>query len=137
MIMGEVCARSRDFQNCGVAADPGVVLSAKERNFVLAAKGFGASDSYVLYRHVLPQTHGVILTQMTVLIPQCVLAEVTLSFRGLGVGEPMPSWGTLLAALQRYYVLTSYWWMFLPTLVLIPLFLAYYAAADALQERLK
>ncbi len=115
----------------------GVVLSAKERNFVLAAKGFGASDAYVLYRHVLPQTYGVILTQMTLLIPQYVLAEVTLSFLGLGVGEPMPSWGTLLAALQQYYVLTSYWWMFLPTLVLIPLFLAYYAAADALQERLK
>ena len=115
----------------------GVVLSAKERNFVLAAKGFGASDAYVLYRHVLPQTYGVILTQMTLLIPQYVLAEVTLSFLGLGVGEPMPSWGTLLAALHQYYVLTSYWWMFLPTLVLIPLFLAYYAAADALQERLK
>lgn len=115
----------------------GVVLSAKERNFVLAAKGFGASDAYVLYRHVLPQTYGVILTQMTLLIPHYVLAEVTLSFLGLGVGEPMPSWGTLLAALQQYYVLTSYWWMFLPTLVLIPLFLAYYAAADALQERLK
>ncbi|HTV59664.1 MAG TPA: ABC transporter permease [Verrucomicrobiae bacterium] len=115
----------------------GVVLSAKERNFVLAAKGFGASDVYVLRHHVLPQAYGVILTQMTLLIPQYVMAEVTLSFLGLGVGEPMPSWGTLLASLQQYYVLSSYWWMFLPMLVLIPLFLACYAAADALQERLK
>jgi peptide/nickel transport system permease protein len=115
----------------------GVVLSAKERNFVLAAKGFGASDGYVLRRHVMPQTYGVALTQMTLLIPQYVLAEVTLSFLGLGVGEPMPSWGTLLAALQQYYVLSSYWWMFLPALILVPLFLAYYAVADAFQERLK
>lgn len=115
----------------------GVVLSAKERNFVLAARGFGASDAYILRRHVLPQTYGVILTQIALLIPQYVLAEVTLSFLGLGVGEPMPSWGTLLASLQQYYVLSSYWWMFLPMLGLIPLFLAYYAAADALQERLK
>jgi peptide/nickel transport system permease protein len=114
----------------------GVVLSAKERNFVLAARGFGASDAHVICRHLLPQTYGVVLTQMTLLVPQYVLAEVTLSFLGLGVSEPMPSWGTLLAALQQYYVLSSFWWMFLPALFLIPVFLLYYAAADALQERL-
>jgi peptide/nickel transport system permease protein len=112
----------------------GVVLSAKQRNFVVAARGFGASDAYLLRRHVLPQTYGVLLTQMTLLIPQYVLAEVTLTFLGLGVGEPLPSWGTQLASLQQYYVLSSYWWMFLPALLLIPLFLVFYAAADALQE---
>jgi peptide/nickel transport system permease protein len=112
----------------------GVVLSAKQRNFVTAARGFGASDIYILRRHVLPQAYGVILTQMTLLIPQYVLAEVTLSFLGLGVGEPMASWGTLLASLQQYYILSSYWWMFLPALFLVPLFLIFYTAADALQE---
>jgi peptide/nickel transport system permease protein len=112
----------------------GVVLSAKERNFVLAARGFGASDWQILRRHVLPQASGVVLTQMTLLIPQYVLAEVTLSFLGLGVGEPMPSWGSLLSYLQQYYVLSSCWWMFMPALLLVPVFLAYYAAADALQE---
>jgi peptide/nickel transport system permease protein len=112
----------------------GVVLSAKERHFVLAARGFGASDGHLLRRHVLPQTYGVILTQMTLLIPQYVLAEVTLTFLGLGVGEPMPSWGNLLAYLQQYSVLVSYWWMFIPALLLVPIFLAYYLAADALQE---
>jgi len=112
----------------------GVVLSAKERNFVLAARGFGASDAYLLRRHVLPQTYAVLLTQVTLLVPQYVLAEVTLTFLGLGVGEPMPSWGALLTSLQRYSVLSSYWWMFLPALLLIPLFVVFYAAADALQE---
>jgi peptide/nickel transport system permease protein len=112
----------------------GVVLSAKERNFVLAARGFGASDAYLLRRHVLPQTYAVLLTQMTLLVPQYVLAEVTLTFLGLGVGEPMPSWGALLTSLQQYSVLSSYWWMFLPALLLIPLFVVFYAAADALQE---
>jgi peptide/nickel transport system permease protein len=115
----------------------GVALSAKERNFVLAARGFGASNAYILRRHVLPQAYGVVLTQVTLLIPQYILAEVTLTFLGLGVGEPMPSWGSLLSSLQQYYVLASYWWMFLPALFLMPLFLAYYLAADALQERLK
>jgi peptide/nickel transport system permease protein len=115
----------------------GVALSAKERNFVLAARGFGASNAYILRRHLLPQAYGVVLTQITLLIPQYILAEVTLTFLGLGVGEPMPSWGSLLSSLQQYYVLASYWWMFLPALFLMPLFLAYYLAADALQERLK
>ena len=115
----------------------GVVLSAKERNFVAAARAFGASDLYLLRRHILPQTWGVVLTQMTLLVPQYILAEVTLTFLGLGVGEPMPSWGSLLSSLQQYYVLASYWWMWLPALLLIPIFLAYFWAADALQEHQK
>lgn len=115
----------------------GVVLSAKERNFVLAARGFGASDLFLLRRHVLPQTYGIILTQLALLAPQYILAEVTLTFLGLGVGEPMPSWGSLFAPLQQYAVLVSDWWMFIPALILVPVFLAYYAAADAMQERLK
>jgi peptide/nickel transport system permease protein len=113
----------------------GIVLSARERNFVRAARGFGASDAYLLRRHILPQTYGVAFTQLALLIPQYILAEVTLSFLGLGIGEPAPSWGSLLATLQHYDVLSSYWWMFLPAVLLVPLFFAYHAAADALQER--
>ena len=113
----------------------GIVLSAKERNFVQAARGFGASDPYIMRRHILPQTYGVLLTQLALLIPHFVLAEVTLSFLGLGVGEPVPSWGSLLAYLQQYSVISLYWWMFIPALLLVPLFLSYYAAADAFQER--
>ena len=113
----------------------GVVLTARERNFVLAARGFGASDGYLLTRHIIPQTSGLILTQLALLIPQYILAEVTLSFLGLGVSEPMASWGNLLSSLQQYYVLTSYWWMFLPAILLVPIFLLYHLSADALQER--
>jgi peptide/nickel transport system permease protein len=115
----------------------GLVLSAKERNFVLASRGFGSSDFHLLFRHVLPQTYGLALTQMTLLIPQYVLAEVTLSFLGLGVGEPMPSWGSLLSYSQHYYILESYWWMFIPALLLLPTFLAYKALSDALLEHIK
>jgi len=111
----------------------GVVLSAKERDYVPAARGFGASDFYLLRRHILPSTWSVILTQAALLIPQYVLAEVTLSFLGLGVPEPTPSWGNLLASLQQYSVLTSYWWMYLPGLAMVPFFLGYLALASALQ----
>jgi peptide/nickel transport system permease protein len=112
----------------------GVVLSARERDFVRAARGFGASDSYLLRRHVLPEAAGVILTQAAILIPQFVLAEMTLSFLGLGVPEPVPSWGNLLASLQQYSVLVSYWWMYAPALAIVPFFLGYLGLASSLQQ---
>ena len=113
----------------------GVVLSVKERDFVRAARGFGASDFYLLRRHILPETASVLLTQAAILVPQFVLAEMTLSFLGLGVPEPMSSWGNLLATLQQYSVLVSYWWMYLPALAIVPFFLGYLGLASALQER--
>lgn len=113
----------------------GVVLTVKERDFVRAARGFGASDLYLLRRHILPETASVLLTQAAILVPQFVLAEMTLSFLGLGVPEPMSSWGNLLASLQQYSVLVSYWWMYLPALAIVPFFLGYLGLASALQER--
>ena len=113
----------------------GLVLSERERNYVRAARGFGASDWYLVRRHIAPQTFGLLLTQAALLVPQYILAEVTLSFLGLGVGEPVPSWGNMLAALQRYHVLSSYWWMWAPGLALVPVFLAYSALSEALQSR--
>ena len=109
----------------------GVTLSAKERDYVLASRGLGASKTHLLVRHILPETCGVVLTQAALLIPQYILAEVTLSFLGLGVGEPVPSWGNMLASLQHYNVMSSYWWMSLPGLILIPTSYAYYVLADA------
>jgi peptide/nickel transport system permease protein len=111
-----------------------VVLSAKERDFVRAGRGFGATDRYLLRRHILPETSSVILTQAAILIPQFVLAEMMLSFLGLGVPEPVPSWGSLLASLQQYSVLVSYWWMYLPALAIVPFFLGYQGLASALQQ---
>ena len=111
----------------------GVVLSAKERDFVRAARSFGAPDGYLLLRHVLPETSSVLLTQAAILIPQFILAEMTLSFLGLGVPEPQASWGNLLANLQQYSVLMSYWWMYLPALAMVPFFLSYLGLASALQ----
>jgi len=110
----------------------GVTLSAREREYVLAARGFGASDAYLMRVHVLPQAAGVVLTQAAILIPQYVLAEVALSFLGLGVGEPTPSWGNMLGVLQQYHVLASYWWLWAPALALVVVFLTYYSLADAL-----
>ena len=115
----------------------GIVLSARTRNYVLASRGFGASDFYILRRHVLPHTYGVLLTQATLLVPQYIIAEVTLSFFGLGLGEPTPSWGNLLASLQQYNVMISYWWMFAPALALVIVSFGYLSVANAFEEQLK
>jgi len=113
----------------------GMVLSARTRDYVVAARALGASDFELMRRHVLPQVLGIAVTQAALLAPQYILAEATLSFFGLGVGEPVPSWGNMLAVLQRYDVLSSYWWMFLPAGALLGVFLLYYLLADALHER--
>ncbi len=115
----------------------GVVLSAKTQNYVAAARGFGASEFYLVRRHVLPSVFAVLLTQAALLVPQYVAAEVSLSFFALGVNEPTPSWGNMLAALQQYQVLTSYWWMLGPAVALITISITYCFLADALQTRLQ
>jgi len=111
------------------------VLSARERGFVLAARGFGAGAPYLIRRHILPLTGSVLVTQATVLIPQYILAEVTLSFLGLGIGEPLPSWGNMLAEARQYHSLVFHSWMLAPGLAAIPLLFAYLMVADALVEK--
>ena len=115
----------------------GVVLGAKTQNFVAAARGFGASEWYIVRRHVLPSVWPVLLTQASLLVPLYVAAEVSLSFFALGVNEPTPSWGNMLAALQQYQVLTSYWWMLSPAVALCIVSVTYCFLADALQVRLQ
>lgn len=112
----------------------GVVLSAKERPFVTAARGFGASDWYLLRRHVLPQTLGIVTTQAVILVPQFIAAEVALSFLGLGIGEPVPSWGNMLSAFQQFQTMTTYWWMATPLAALVCVSLTYLVLADALHQ---
>lgn len=112
----------------------GVVLSVKNREYVLAAKGFGASDIYILRRHILPQVSGVAATQALLYIPQYILAEVTLSFFGLGVSEPDPSWGNMLAGLQQPFVLETCWWLFAPAALLVLVLLAYYRILSPIRK---
>jgi peptide/nickel transport system permease protein len=115
----------------------GIVLSAKARSYVVASRSFGASDFYILRHHVLPHTYGVLFTQAALLVPQYIIAEVTLSFFGLGLSEPTPSWGNLLANLQQYNVMVSYWWMFAPALALVLVSFGYLSVANAFHEWLQ
>jgi peptide/nickel transport system permease protein len=110
----------------------GVALSSRNRNYVLAARGFGGTTFYLLWRHILPEVFGVLLTQAALLVPRYIAAEVTLSFLGLGVSEPVPSWGNMLSALEQYSVLVSYGWLLAPAAALVITSVLYSLFADAL-----
>jgi peptide/nickel transport system permease protein len=112
----------------------GIVLSLRERGYVMAARGFGASSGYLLLVHILPDTLVVLVTQAVLLIPQYIMAEVTLSFLGLGVDEPLPSWGNMLAGVQHYHLLVSYWWMLLPALAPVAVSICCLSIGDALLQ---
>jgi len=110
----------------------GIVLSARTRNYVVAARAFGGSDFYLLRRHILPETFAVLIPQATLLIPQYIAAEATLSFFGLGISEPVPSWGNMLSTLQQYNVLVSYSWLLAPAGALVITSVMYWRLADRL-----
>jgi len=93
----------------GIAAIPGLVritrgetLALREEDYVRAAVVNGASDLVVLGRHILPNMTSTLLVQATVRIPAAIIAEAALSFLGLGVQPPTPSWGVMLADAQSY-----------------------------------
>jgi ABC-type dipeptide/oligopeptide/nickel transport system permease subunit len=73
----------------------------REREYVEVAESFGAGRWHLMTRHLLPELRGLAATQFLLLLPGYVLAEVTLTFFGLGVGEPAASWGNLLAPLRH------------------------------------
>jgi len=113
----------------------GVVLSVRTRDFVAAASASGASPARVLRSHVVPEAFSVALTQASILIPQYTLAEITLSFFGIGIGEPTPSWGTMIGAMLRQELSVAHWWLAAPAAALVCVSLLYHATADALQRR--
>jgi len=113
----------------------GLVLSLSQRGYVEAARGFGVPGWRIFFRHILPGTLGVLGAQALVLFPRFVLAEVTLSYLGLGVGEPEPSWGALIVGLKQAYLLREQWWRLLPVCLMLPLFVSCALSARALAER--
>ena len=80
----------------------GQTLSLKRREFVLAAQALGASDGAILRWHIIPNMAGPIVAYLALLVPRVILAESFLSFLGLGVQEPLTSWGVLIADGARH-----------------------------------
>ncbi|HVL40431.1 MAG TPA: ABC transporter permease [Fimbriimonadaceae bacterium] len=93
------------------------IASLKDREFVVAAKAMGASTFYLVVRHVLPQLWGVLLAVAMVDLAATILAESTLSFLGIGIQPPTPSWGSMIND-ARDYLNSNPMLIFWPCLVL-------------------
>ena len=126
----------------GIAQIPGVIrvvrsdaLRLKSLDFVAAAVVDGASDLWVLRKHILPNATSVVLVQATVAIPAAILGEAVLSFLGLGIQPPAPSLGTMLSTAQQFATRAP-WAAVLPGLAIMVLALSFNVFGDSLRDAL-
>jgi peptide/nickel transport system permease protein len=109
------------------------VLQAKELDYVVAARTLGASDARILVRHLLPNILPPVLVQATIALAGAILAESTLSFLGLGVLAPMPSWGAMLND-ARSHLFDAPHLVIFPALAVMAAVLAFNLLGDALRD---
>ena len=90
------------------------VLVIKENEFIMGARALGLNWLEIIFSHVLPNIVSSVLVASTLSVASGILMEATLSFLGLGVNPPDPSWGNMLVAAQSMSVLKNQWWMWIP-----------------------
>ncbi len=112
----------------------GQVLTIRQSDYVMAAKLAGASDSRIIFKHLVPATIGQIIVVATLSLPAMILAETSLSFLGLGLRPPITSWGVLLQESQNLQSLALYPWVFLPAVVIVIVILAFSFLGDGLRD---
>lgn len=135
---------SRTMLAIGITSWPGLArlvrgefLSLRERDFVLAARCLGVPDRWLVLRHILPNVVPYLVVNATFGIAGAIMAEASLSFLGLGVTIPTPSWGNMLTAAQSIRVLTEGPWFWLPPGLAISLtILAINFIGDGLRDAL-
>lgn len=112
----------------------GKVLSLRNEDFVLAAKLAGASDRWIIFKHLVPATLGQIIVVSTLAMPAMILAETALSYLGLGLQPPVTSWGVLIQEAQNFQTLALYPWLFLPAVAVAVSILAFSYLGDGLRD---
>ncbi|MEV0999069.1 ABC transporter permease [Nonomuraea sp. NPDC050202] len=110
----------------------GQTLSLREREFVDAARSLGARHGYILFREVLPNLLAPILVYATLLIPTNILFEAALSFLGVGINPPTPTWGGMLSEAVRFYTLPHF--VLFPGLAIFITVLAFNLFGDGLRD---
>jgi peptide/nickel transport system permease protein len=109
------------------------VLSVREQVFVRAAVSLGASDARIIRRHILPNVAAPLIVQTSLSLAFAILSEAALSFLGLGVQPPQPSWGRMLYD-ARGFVQQAWWMGFFPGLAIFVTVLAFNVVGDALRD---
>jgi peptide/nickel transport system permease protein len=111
----------------------GEILSLKEREFIQAERALGASDARIILRHLVPNALGPVLVNATLGISAAILLETGLSFLGLGVQPPVPSWGNIL--IEAKSTLGVAWWiMIFPGLAILVTILGFNFIAEGLKK---
>lgn len=113
----------------------GQTLSIKRREYVQAAEALGVSEAGILWRHVVPNTLGPVVVYMTLLVPQVIILESFLSFLGLGVQEPMSSWGVLISQGAKN-IGSANWLLVFPSFFLTTTLFALNFIGDGLRDAL-
>lgn len=112
----------------------GQVLATREVDYVQAARALGTRDVRIVMRHIMPNLSSYIIVAATLALPAYILGESALSFLGLGIKEPMTSWGLLLRDAQNFETLSLYPWLLLPGLMIVVAVLAFNFVGDALRD---
>lgn len=114
----------------------GQVLQLKELEYVQAARAMGADTTWILLKHIIPNTMGPILVNVTLTVPTAIFAEATLSFLGLGLSAPLASWGTMTNdALTSILVNRSYQ-LFIPAFLISVTMFSFNVIGDGLRDAL-
>jgi len=113
----------------------GQALSIRRQEYVQAAEALGVSRAGILFRHVVPNLLGPVVIYMTLLVPQVIILESFLSFLGLGVQEPMTSWGVLIAAGAKN-IGSANWLLIFPAVFLVSTLFALNFVGDGLRDAL-
>lgn len=92
----------------------GLALSVREQDFFLAAQALGATRAHMIARHLMPSVLSPLTVTATFAVAQAILLEAALSFLGLGIRPPQPSWGNMLSDAQSLTILESMPWLWLP-----------------------
>jgi peptide/nickel transport system permease protein len=113
----------------------GQTLSIREKEYVEAARSLGASDLRIMFVDIFPNLLAPVLVYLTLLIPTAIVFEATLSFLGLGVVPPTPTWGNMIAASLGYYRV-AWWYVLFPGAALLVTTLSFNLLGDSVRDAL-
>lgn len=112
----------------------GMVLSIKERDFVMSARALGLSKLKIITCHILPHTFSYVIVAISLSIPGYILGETGLSFLGLGIQDPVPSWGNLLSEILNIVKIKFYPWLLVPGGMIFLTVVCFNLLGDALRD---
>lgn len=111
------------------------VLSLREREFIDASRALGGSDWHIIRQHLIPNALGPIIVGISFGVPGIIAAEAGLSFLGLGISPPTPTWGQMLGEAGKYIQSPSGWYMVIPPIVIMAtVLLSFQFVGDGLQD---